>query len=113
MPAPLSMRSLRTLVITGLAVTFLPLALRQGTRTLFSFQGTLGIFLQRDEKVETTGAQAEKRLTTGSNPWLASDVSEDQTGLVICAYPSRGCTIEASETRRTPDQKEGAKEWLR
>jgi hypothetical protein len=45
----------------------LPTALRGGTRTLFSFQGTTDLFAQRGWKAEMTMANTEKRLTTGSN----------------------------------------------
>jgi hypothetical protein len=45
--------SLRIIAHTlGYAVTFLPVALRYGTHTLFSLQGTVDIFSHRYQKVE-------------------------------------------------------------
>jgi hypothetical protein len=56
------------------AVTFLRLALRQTTRTLFRFQGTTHLFSQGGQKVETPRRQGLKpeTLTTASEAaWLA------------------------------------------
>jgi hypothetical protein len=45
-------------------VVFLPVALRYGTRTLFSFQGATVLFYQREEKAEMQGSSLrETRLT--------------------------------------------------
>ncbi len=45
-------------------VVFLPVALRHGTRTLFSFQGATVLFYQREEKAEMQGSSLrETRLT--------------------------------------------------
>jgi hypothetical protein len=56
------------------AVTFLRVALRHTTRTLFCFQGTVSLFSHRRTKVEMFDPQGLKpeTLTTGSkDPWLA------------------------------------------
>ena len=71
LPVPSLHKIADTLVNT---VVFLPVALRYGTRTLFSFQGTTDRFSQRSKKVEMHEMQGLKpgTLTTGSkDPWLA------------------------------------------
>lgn len=58
--------SLRKIADTlGNTVVFLPLALRQRTRTLLSSQGTTQFFFLEETKAETARDKASNRLTTG------------------------------------------------
>jgi hypothetical protein len=69
-PVPSSIKIADTV---GNAVTFLRLALRQTTRTLFSFQGTVDRFSHRRPKVETARVETmrETRLTTATGSGVA------------------------------------------
>jgi hypothetical protein len=62
------------------AVTFLPQAIRLGTRTLLSFQGTTTLFSQRGKKVEIHERQGFK--PQAPNHWDSSPVACD--GLKPC-----------------------------
>ena len=70
LPVPSSIKIADTV---GNAVTFLRLALRQTTRTLFSSQGTVDIFSHRRPKVETARVETvrETRLTTAIESGMA------------------------------------------
>jgi hypothetical protein len=67
LPVPSSVERADTLAN---AVTFLPTALRGGTRTLFSSQGTAHVFFLKEQKVEMLPARVktlrETRLTAAS-----------------------------------------------
>jgi hypothetical protein len=52
-PTPCSAFFSHVAVVSGYTVVFLPVALRYGTRTLFSFQGTMEVFFVSCRKVET------------------------------------------------------------
>ena len=78
----------------GNAVTFLPTALRGGTHTLFSLQGTVDLFSHRCQKVETAKVKTlrETRLTTATG----SDVACGGFRIVIrdCFVASRAVPTE-------------------